>query len=97
MARLPELAFFAQGQGPPGDQLREALAEAGFEDVLGGGDKIFVLSVTPPGGAKEQISPPGNDPKREFDVASVITLLGGTIKKQGDKKPPFKEMGTKPD
>lgn len=80
---LPRLAFFGAGSEPPGSALVAALNGAGFRDIRGGGEFIFVLSITPPGGSEQQISPPGRDTKREFDVTSVITLIGGTIKGLG--------------
>jgi hypothetical protein len=91
-AFLPPIAFFEAGAGPMGEPLRSALRAAGFQSITGNFEKISTLFITPPGSPREQISPPGNDPRRPFDIASEITLLGGTIK----TNLPSSKFGLKP-
>jgi hypothetical protein len=82
-AFLPPIALFQKDKKPAIDALIAALKLAGFIDVRQAGDLFDGLSITPPGEPERVISPPGTDPERDFDVASVIMLIGGTIKGYG--------------
>ena len=77
-AYLPNSAYFADGQGPPCNTLRSDISGKGFTKINGPTDsqKCTILSITPPGGARIQISPPGTTPRVPYDLESTITLVG---------------------
>ena len=77
-AYLPASAYFAQGAGPPCDQLRRDLASNGFTNVSGPSDSRDAgeLWITPPGEPRVQISPSGTIPRKPYDIESTIVLVG---------------------
>ena len=77
-AYLPSSAYFNTGGGPACDALRRALTSAGFTTVTGptDGTKCGEFWITPPGGARTELSPPGTAPRQQYDIESVIQLVG---------------------
>jgi hypothetical protein len=77
-AFLPSAAYFSAGAGPACDALRRQLTAAGFIDVTGpsDGQRASEFWITPTGGTRTEISPPGTMPKKAYDLDSLITLVG---------------------
>jgi len=75
---LPDSAYFSQGAGLPCDRIRRDLGSAGFTQVTGPSDsrQATELWITPIGGPRVQISPPGSVPKKPYDIESEIVLVG---------------------
>ena len=78
---LPGCAYFAAGQGQGCDAIRSALGIAGFTSISGPSDsqKTSEFFITPTGGKKTQISPPGTTPRISYDLESAILLVGTSI------------------
>ena len=74
--KLPRSCFFSVA-GPHCNTLWDELDDAGFSNVTGaeGPDPAGQVWITPPGGQKTQISPPGNNPDQAYDLTSEIQLV----------------------
>jgi hypothetical protein len=75
---LPTSAYFASGAGGACSLIDRDCNNAGFWNVTGPTDsqKATELWITPPGGRKTQLSPPGTAPHEAYDLDSLITLVG---------------------
>jgi hypothetical protein len=75
---LPTSAYFAAGAGPACNTLRSNLTGSGFTNVTCPSDseKAAEFYITPPGGTKTKISPPGTTPKQAYDLTSAIQVIG---------------------
>ena len=73
--KLPRSCFFSSA-GPNCNNLWDLLDDAGFGNVQGSNEAAPTgqLWLTPPGGQKTLISPPGRNPDQTYDVTSQIEL-----------------------
>jgi hypothetical protein len=78
-AYLPGSAYFAAGGGGMCHSIWGDCQAAGFTNISGSddSDKCSQFWITPPGGTRTQLSPPGTAPKREYDLNSQIQIVAG--------------------